>query len=377
MVDKLMYDWAVFIGRMQPPHKGHLAQIEKGFKIAQRVIVVLGSNRSARNPQNPWTVDERAEMIRRSLPQVRDRLFFVSVNDYPYAEEVWLAEVQSKVGELTDNIGVQTLRRVVLIGHRKDRSSYYLDSFPQWDTKLSLEYDEELSATDVREAYFATWQTASNSNSMKRGADDILDRALHAEVWYTMYNWRGTAEYRRLGEEWQYYKDYREAWKDSPRPPTFNTVDCVVVKSGHVLMIQRKMPPGVDQLALPGGFVDPGEWLKDGAIRELKEETKIRIADDTSETGYMPQVQPYLRANIVDKEVFDAPNRSLRGRVITMAYYIKLPDAGPLPKVQGESDAKRAMWMSFRDILNRQGEIFEDHLDIIEHFIGAYARYVY
>jgi bifunctional NMN adenylyltransferase/nudix hydrolase len=53
-----------------------------------------------------------------------------------------------------------------------------------------------------------------------------------------------------------------------------------------------------------------------------------------------------------------------------MAYYIKLPDGGPLPKIKGASDAKHAMWVSFRDIANSQEVMFEDHLDIIGHFTG-------
>ncbi len=76
-----------------------------------------------------------------------------------------------------------------------------------------------------------------------------------------------------------------------------------------------------------------------------------------------------LREQVRDKEVFDHPERSSRGRTITHAYYIKLPDGGMLPRVKGGDDAKHALWMPLGDLHLHEIEFFEDHLDIIEHFI--------
>jgi bifunctional NMN adenylyltransferase/nudix hydrolase len=70
---------------------------------------------------------------------------------------------------------------------------------------------------------------------------------------------------------------YKESWKAAPFPPTFVTVDAVVVQSGHVLLVKRKAMPGAGLWALPGGFLNQEETLLDGAIRELKEETKIKV----------------------------------------------------------------------------------------------------
>ena len=62
------YDLMVYIGRFQPFHNGHVKTIERASKLARRVIVLVGSHKTARSVRNPFTSAERFEMIRRSFP---------------------------------------------------------------------------------------------------------------------------------------------------------------------------------------------------------------------------------------------------------------------------------------------------------------------
>lgn len=49
------------------------------------------------------------------------------------------------------------------------------------------------------------------------------------------------------------------------------------VEGGGLLTVRRGIDPGCGQLALPGGFVNSGEAWRLAAVRELYEETGIRV----------------------------------------------------------------------------------------------------
>ncbi len=56
---------ALLIGRFQPFHKGHLAVIKKILSDADELIIVVGSSQHRDAVNNPFSADERVEMIRR------------------------------------------------------------------------------------------------------------------------------------------------------------------------------------------------------------------------------------------------------------------------------------------------------------------------
>jgi 8-oxo-dGTP diphosphatase len=54
-------------------------------------------------------------------------------------------------------------------------------------------------------------------------------------------------------------------------------VGAIVIKDGNVLMVKRAAPPNKNLWAIPGGMLELGETLQQGAEREIFEETNIRI----------------------------------------------------------------------------------------------------
>ena len=46
---------------------------------------------------------------------------------------------------------------------------------------------------------------------------------------------------------------------------------------GKIVMIRRDTEPGRGRWAIPGGFVDRGEMVEEGAVRELREETGLNV----------------------------------------------------------------------------------------------------
>ena len=343
----------VFIGRLQPVHNAHLAAIKLALSEMDKLVIILGSDCQAKTVKNPWTSAERAAMIHRCLSdEERARTSIVPAKDYLYNDNMWLSALQSALtnvvyGENVNEGEVIDLDdcEVTLYGHDKDRSTFYLHLFPHWTFKETGELGT-MNATQVRDMFFQ-----KDSLDIKRVVPEPVFKQLHSEI--------GTDDYERLYHEYRHIEEYKQMWAGTPHPVTFNTTDAVVIKSGHVLVVRRRGYPGKGLLALPGGFLNPAEKNVDGCIRELKEETRIQIPKDE------------LKKRIVDKHVFDHPERSLRGRTITYAFCIDL-EAGDLPKVKGDDVAEHAFWMPLRDVLRKEEEFFEDHFHIINYFVNKF-----
>lgn len=58
---------ALFIGRFQPFHKGHLKIIKVLSKKYDEIIIGIGSSQYGHTYDNPFTADERIEMIKNTL----------------------------------------------------------------------------------------------------------------------------------------------------------------------------------------------------------------------------------------------------------------------------------------------------------------------
>jgi bifunctional NMN adenylyltransferase/nudix hydrolase len=337
-----MYDYAIYIGRFQPFHNAHLASVRFALQKAAQLIIVIGSDKTARNIKNPWTSAERIAMISACLTDEElSKVQFVTARDYVYNNNLWITSVQQLIRERTKGS-----KNVALVGFKKDDSSFYLKLFKEW-TFLETGVDmPRLDATRARECIFR--QDTLTLNTM-----------LPTAVYNMMLNYMGTDEFKRLHEEFHHIEDYRAAWKDAPFPPTFVTVDAIVICSGHVLVVRRRGAPGKGLMALPGGFLNQKEEIVDGMLRELEEETKIDVSAKK------------LQAAIVQEHVFSHPGRSLRGRTITHAYCIDLGHRD-LPKVKGSDDAEKAWWVPLSEVHTLSDQFFEDHWHMIQFFTSRF-----
>ncbi len=339
-----MYDAAVLIGRFQPVHNGHLALLREALAQARQAIVVLGSAFQARTPKNPFTWQEREAMLHATLPEAeRARLSVLPMRDY-YDEPRWAEAVRQAVARVTP-----AQASVALVGHFKDDSSGYLRAFPGWQL-IRMPRQGAIDATPIRDTYFGA-------------SADTLDAALAplaqdlppaTRTWLQQF--AHSAHYPALQEEWRMLRAYRASWAAAPYPPVFVTVDALLRCQGQVLLIRRGHAPGKGLWALPGGFVEPSDTLWQSCLRELQEETHCTLAEER------------LRTALRGQRIFDHPQRSLRGRVITQAYFFDLGNEA-LPEVRGGDDAAHAEWIPEQQLGAMEDQFHDDHWHILDQFL--------
>jgi len=339
---KRKYNYAVFIGRFQPLHNGHVENIRNAQKIADNVIVLVGSAFAARNIRNPFTFDERKKMIEAiDTDTTAGPIIIRPIRDFLYNDQDWIAEVQGVVNDVIDPFDEDL--KVALVGAKKDDTTFYLDMFPQWEFVPTNEVINH-AATIIRDKYFSY-----EINYTFLDTPEITKEFLK--------KFRTTDEYTHLSEEWKFIKAYKASFDKMPYPPTFVTTDAVVLCNGHVLLVKRKANPGRGLWALPGGFLAQDERIEDCTIRELKEETRIEVHKNV------------IKGSYITNKVFDAPARSLRGRTITHASLFVLRQID-LPKVKGSDDAEKAKWFPYVEFYDMEDKLYEDHFHIVKHFIG-------
>ena len=137
-----------------------------------------------------------------------------------------------------------------------------------------------------------------------------------------------------------------------PRPAV--TADCVVItkeEQPKVLLIQRSADPYKGCWAFPGGFMNMDETTEQCAIRELEEETGLRVSD-------VHQIGAYSKVD-----------RDPRGRTITVAYLAIIDK--PV-QVTGQDDAAKAEWFP----LSALPELAFDHAEIMRDAVKAYMTQV-
>ena len=335
------YHTLVLIGRFQPFHNAHLEIVKRATALTDNLVIITGSAAQPRTYKNPFTSRERYGMIYEATRGLAMQIHVEENIDTIYNDQAWAVRVQGIVNKYSIP-GTKT----GVIGHKKDESSFYLDMFPQWEYE-NVEEIEPLSAVNIRDLYF------------KRDVNMNFIKAVVPQTTFDFLNeFKDTPEYEQIIREREFVANYKKQYASLPYPPIFSTADSVVIQSGHVLMIKRRSEPGKGLWALPGGYVNANtdKTVLDAAIRELREETLIKVPG------------PVLRGSIVDNRVFDAVDRSPRGRIITHCFKIVLPD-GELPKVKGSDDAEKARWVPIAEV--RSEECFEDHYDMVMWAVGA------
>jgi len=319
----------IIVGRFQPLHKGHEQIILKAEEQCDYLVILVGSANAARTIKNPWTYRERHKMITDFLNHQDlsiEEVQVLPLNDYKYSDTQWMQDVQ----QIADMF--PTYKQKILFGFEKEGNDY-LQWFPQFQFK-NLESTETINATRIRQSLM--------SEHSRTGV---------------RIPYRGMYIPEDVQADFEYFEQEKEKFKDYPYPETlsFNCADALVECNGHVLLIKRKFAPGRNTWALPGGFKNTKETFKETALRELYEETNIRVPEKV------------MQGSIVGSKLFDSPTRGNGIPRCTLVVHYKIaPDTdGKLPRANGADDAAECKWVPISEAINSY-RLFDDHCDIIQ-----------
>jgi len=110
------------------------------------------------------------------------------------------------------------------------------------------------------------------------------------------------------------------------------TVDVVVLcPDDTIVLIKRKKDPYMGFWALPGGFVEYGERVEEAALREVREETGLKVELD------------HLLG------VYSDPNRDPRGHVVSICFIAHWIN-GRLKADTDASEVSRFKWEELNQV---------------------------
>lgn len=342
---------AVVIMRAQLPTHAHFGLINEAFKAAPHVLVLLGSTNLAPSFKNPFSFEQRREMIQAGLPAIQNmKTAFFALKDMP-TDFDWEEQVLGAIKRSKRSLGITQESDVTLVAHEKDDSSYYVRNFPQLGLTLVPSFGN-YNATDARTKM-------------------VTGQSLEGYTPSPVINWieknykanpKEPFGFDYIVGQYKAAKAFKKDYEDLPHGINFITGDALVVCGSYVLLVQRAGKIGRDQWALPGGFKEPGETIDACITRELNEETKIDVP---------PRA---LRQAFKGKDPFNKPDRDPRGDFTTFCgVFIIEPNAdGSCPEVIPQSDAKNVQWKHIAEIKDMSRYLFADHGNIIETQMRKY-----
>lgn len=365
---------SIVIGRFQPLHKAHLSEvILPALADSDTLIILLGSSRRPRTPKDPWTDEDRADMIFLGLKDSginidpygkfmlrtpghlpeQKTIHIVPIRDSAYSNTQWQLNVQEKVREVValeksyskegtmggPRIGTKEIE-ISLFGVNRDESTFYLDMFPQWKSKTLVRdaKDDQVNGTMCRDLIFL------NGDWDEEEWTDLVT----PKVAQYILKWIKTPAFENISAEFNFLNKYRAEMSNFKYPIVFQTADNIIMWKGHILLANRRSFPGKGLWALPGGFIDEKKTIQQSAIDIAKEKTKLQLKSEW----------------LVASKTFDYPKRSLRGRTITTTHLWKLPDSFAFD-VEAGKNTNKVQWFQFCDVMQMSDVLYEDHYDII------------
>ena len=88
---------ALFIGRFQPFHNAHLLDIKKILKEVDEVIIAIGSSQEKNTLENPFSYNERKQMIANVMKQNKIKKYKIYPVPDLYNDKKWVGYIKKNL----------------------------------------------------------------------------------------------------------------------------------------------------------------------------------------------------------------------------------------------------------------------------------------
>ena len=88
---------ALFIGRFQPFHNAHLADVKKILKECDEILIAVGSSQEKNTKENPFSYNERKQMIANALKKAKIRNFKIYPVPDLYDDFKWIKYIKKNL----------------------------------------------------------------------------------------------------------------------------------------------------------------------------------------------------------------------------------------------------------------------------------------
>lgn len=139
---------ALFIGRFQPFHKGHLSVIQNILKENDKIIIIIGSAENKRSKSNPLTTKERITLIKSSLEEEKipyKKYEIIPIKDLNDPEN-WVSYINKKLPRYnTVYTGSQLIKYCYKTWEKKENQSFH-------PKIINIRRIDKISSTKIRAA---------------------------------------------------------------------------------------------------------------------------------------------------------------------------------------------------------------------------------
>jgi bifunctional NMN adenylyltransferase/nudix hydrolase len=334
----------------------HIEAVDKAASSADLIMFLVADADAHRSIVSPFTFEERSDLIKAAFPQLWNsgRISIVDVPSQLYTTQPYGYDFEAIDEELYVLLNSPYQKKQDIRVTVQGREMVVAATIkPEW-----LYIDDEIK--DLNEQITSLDNYFSSNEPLAHGSahSDLLDA------------FKKTDDFVELQHE---YKDKHFILKNFGEGP-FHTADAICTIDDQVLLITRKKAPYRHTLATPGGLLDPGEDAVTAAIRELLEETEMRVpsyvltGEPTSEDAdWVLVTEDFLKSKL-KKDVQQFTNtlynvRDPRGDYRANALWFDLSGLPVTPRVLGKDDAEKANWAS-KDDLTTSSMAF-DHFAIL------------